>query len=302
MAKELDCLVLGGAGMLGHKVLQHFVTAGANVGCTLHSSLLAPEIASVGLFSQTAEVLDNFEALTPERAIGRIAELRPRVIINCLGIVKQRASAKDAAKSIAINSLWPHLVALAADGWGGRVIHFSTDCVFSGIKGFYSEGDISDAVDIYGRTKFLGELDQTNTLTIRTSIIGRELANFQSLLEWFISQQGKTVSGFTRAWFSGVTTNYMARLVWKLTSEFPDLTGLYHVAGPRISKYDLLRKVANTFDLDVNIEPDDTLACDRSLVGTRFVQETGIEAPTWDEMLATVVADPTPYKEWQLAT
>jgi len=298
--KSLDYLVLGGAGMLGHKVLQHLTTTGKHVGCTLHRSVRDPVIAGVQLFSEV-DVLDNFDALRPEHAIGRVAERRPEIIINCLGIVKQRGAAKDAAQSIAVNSLWPHLVALAAANWGGRVVHFSTDCVFSGSRGYYTESDISDAVDIYGRTKFLGELDRANTLTIRTSIIGRELAHFQSLLEWFLSQQGKTVSGFTRAWFSGVTTNYLAKLIWTLTSEFPELSGLYHVAGPRISKYDLLGKVAQTFDLDVNIVPDDSFVCDRSLVGDKFVQATGIETPTWDDMLATIAADPTPYREWQLA-
>ena len=295
---NLDCMVLGGAGMLGHKVVQQLRNSGDSFGCALHGGrndhAHPPE-----LFGDAVAVLDRFDVSDSDTALRRISELRPRVVVNCIGIVKQRGSAKEFVPSITVNALWPHLLAEAARDWGGRVIHFSTDCVFSGARGDYTEEDTPNADDLYGRTKLLGELNQENALTIRTSIIGRELHHFSSLLEWFIRQKGGSVRGFTRAWFSGVTTNYLARVVRNLIYEWPELSGLYHLAGPRISKHDLLHLVNDEFQLGIEIVPDESFFCDRSLNGRRFTKATGYTAPTWREMIAELASDPTPYVQWQ---
>jgi dTDP-4-dehydrorhamnose reductase len=294
----MDVLVVGGSGMLGHKVLQHLLDSGANVGCTLqggkHESAVNRE-----LFSRASTVLDSWDALETDVALERIAAHAPRVVVNCLGIIKQREAAKQPIPSIMINALWPHRLTEASALWGGRVIHFSTDCVFSGQRGGYCESDAADAQDLYGRTKYLGEVTGSNALTLRTSIIGRELNHYSSLLEWFLSQQGKSVKGFTQAWFSGVTTNHLAVLVRRLMIEYPDLTGLYHVAGPKIAKYDLLCGIRDSHDLNIEIIPDDSFFCDRSLNSDQFLTSTGLTTPSWRDMLAELAADPTPYAKWQ---
>jgi dTDP-4-dehydrorhamnose reductase len=290
----LEILVLGAGGMLGHKVLQHLAISGDAVGCTLRGEGVGGAIGAA-LLGSVPTIITGFDVSDPARALDRIAPFRPRVLINCIGVVKQRASAKEFIPSITVNSLWPHLLAEAAEGWGGRVIHFSTDCVFSGKSGGYSEEDEPDPSDLYGRTKALGELGRPNSLTLRTSIIGRELNHYASLLEWFVAQKGGRVRGFTQVWFSGVTTNYLSRLVRILIYEYPELCGLYHLTGAKISKYDLLSLINQELKLGVEIVPDDSSWLDRSLDGSRFLRATGLEPPSWPQMLSEIANDQTPY-------
>jgi dTDP-4-dehydrorhamnose reductase len=290
----LEILVLGAGGMLGHKVLQHLVISGDAVGCTLHGSEIGGPVGAA-LFASVPTVINDFDVSDSQRALERIARLRPRVVINCIGVVKQRVSAKEFIPSISVNSLWPHLLAGAAEAWGGRVIHFSTDCVFSGKRGGYTEEDEPDPPDLYGRTKALGELCRPNSLTLRTSIIGRELNHYASLLEWLIAQKGGRVHGFTQVWFSGVTTNYLSRLVRILIYEHPELCGLYNLAGPKISKYDLVSLINQKLQLGVEIVPDGSSYLDRSLDGSRFVRATGLESPSWPQMLNELANDQSPY-------
>ncbi|MGH9647425.1 MAG: sugar nucleotide-binding protein, partial [Bryobacteraceae bacterium] len=183
--------------------------------------------------------------------------------------------------------------------WGGRVIHFSTDCVFSGHRGEYREDDLPDAEDLYGRSKFLGEVAAPNALTLRTSIIGRELAEFRSLLEWFLAQRGKRVRGYQKALYSGVTTNYLAGLVARLIESHPGLHGLYQVAAHPISKYDLLCLIRQVFGLDIEIQPVEGEVSDRTMLGDRFLAATGYRCPGWPELIDEIYKDPTPYQEWR---
>ena len=295
----MDCLVVGGTGMLGHKILQALRGSGLDVGCTLHGKRDAATYKHIELFRSGECVLDGFDALRVDEAIKRIEQHRPEVIVNCLGLIKQREAAKQAVPSIVLNSLWPHRLAEAAANWNAKVIHFSTDCVFAGDRGRYKEGDHADATDLYGLSKFLGEVATANSLTLRTSIIGRELAHFQSLLEWFLAQEGETVRGFAAVWYSGLTTNHLASIVRKLIVDNTELRGLYHVAGPRINKYDLLVEIRRAFKLDVTIDRDESVVLDRSLNSDRFNEATCFPVPSWREMLAEVAADPTPYNQWQ---
>jgi len=171
--------------------------------------------------------------------------------------------------------------------------------VFSGRKGRYEEDDVSDAEDLYGRSKYLGEVDHPACLTIRTSIIGRDFLKQSALLEWFLAQRGGTVRGYRNAVFSGLTTLALARVMGDLIEHHIDLCGVMQVASEPITKLDLLTRIRDAMDLDVTIEPFDDPACDRSLSPSRFVAATGCYIPTWDEMVAELAADPTPYDKWR---
>ena len=294
----MKILVLGATGMLGHKMFQTLRTRFSNTSGTIHGALPEDRLANISLL-QNGNVMafvdaENFPALA-----ATLRRCEPDVIVNCIGVIKQRTEAKAAVPSIKINALLPHRLAEVCSEWGGRLIHFSTDCVFSGERGNYTEEDESDAKDLYGKTKYLGEVATDNALTLRTSIIGRELAHHKSLLDWFLSQDGTTVRGFKHALYSGVTTNYLADVVTNLIEHHPHLSGLYQVTGQTISKYDLLCLLRAAWELQVDIIPDEIFVCDRSMLGHKFQQATGYVTPAWPELVAQLVADTTPYQEWR---
>jgi dTDP-4-dehydrorhamnose reductase len=291
-------LVLGGEGMLGHKMYQTFLKRYPDTACTVARSVGEPFYRRIGLFRQ-GKVIDRVDAMDFPALERTLRKQKPEFTVNCIGVIKQREEAKAAIPSIALNSLLPHRLAEIAAEWGGRVIHFSTDCVFSGKTGGYTEDSPSDALDLYGRSKYLGEVATDNALTLRTSIIGRELANFRSLLEWFLNQKGKTIRGFKRVIYSGVTTNYMAHVVGNLVADHPTLSGLYQVTAAPISKYDLLCRLKEAYHLDVEIIPDENEVSDRSMVGEKFLKETGTRLPEWDDLVARLANDPTPYEAWR---
>ncbi len=284
--------------MLGHKMYQALDDASFETYATVRQAIEdspAEAIASSGK-GHFIDDVDVAEFADVERLLDRI---NPDVVVNCVGVIKQRDAAHDAIESITINSLLPHRLAEKCETISARMIHFSTDCVFNGEKGAYEESDPSDATDLYGRTKFLGEVSSPGTLTLRSSIIGRELYNNTSLLEWFLAQNGKRIRGFTRAMYAGLTTNRMSQLVKDLIIHHPGLSGMYQVSGPWISKYDLLVLVREAFELDIEIERDEEVDIDRTLVGDRFSASTGFVAPSWQEMVAELAADPTPYESWK---
>jgi dTDP-4-dehydrorhamnose reductase len=297
MTTNTKIIVLGGAGMLGHKMFQVLRRRFQGVLCTTLQNAKEKPCDKVELL-QGDDVVAGVDVTSFEDLRGLLARLRPGYIVNCVGIIKQRAAAACHIPSIMINSLLPHILCETAAGWGGRVIHFSTDCVFSGTKGAYSEQDPSDAQDLYGRTKFLGETAAPNGLTLRTSIIGRELLEHRSLLDWFLSQNGQRVRGFRKAIYSGVTTNHLAETVAEVIEKKPQLSGLYQVASEPISKFDLLRLLRDAYRLDIEIEPDDTEVCDRSMLGMKFREATGFTCPDWPDLVRCLAADPTPYRRW----
>jgi len=289
----MKVLILGGSGMLGHKLWQvaaeHFETY-ATVRQT-------PAVYTrYGLFD-TARLQGHVSAEDFDSVTRAIALVRPDVTVNCIGIVKQAAAAQDPVTSIAINALFPHRLAYLCRAAGSRLIHISTDCVFSGRLGNYAEDDQSDAEDLYGRTKFLGEVGMENCLTLRTSIIGRELESSSGLVEWFLGQEGKRVRGYKRAIFSGFTTLALAETIVQLIAEHPELHGLWQVAAEPINKYDLLSLVKDAYGADIRIEPEETVAIDRSLNAERFRSRTGMVPPPWTEMIARMRQDTTPYAE-----
>jgi dTDP-4-dehydrorhamnose reductase len=294
----MQILILGGAGMLGHKLFQHLRASHPDTACTIRGSLATSPYARVELF-QHGGMLENIDASDAHAIHNLLSKEKPRVVINCVGIVKQRAAAKQPIPSIDINALLPHRLAESCRRIGARLIHFSTDCVFSGRRGSYTEDDPSDAEDLYGRTKYLGEISCGTALTLRTSIIGRELAHNESLLEWFLANDHKSVRGFTRAIYSGVTTKYLARVVETLIDDHPHLSGLYQVASEPISKFDLLRLLRDAYRLDIEITPDSSLFCDRSMKGDKFARATGLIAPSWPELARELANDETPYDQWK---
>jgi dTDP-4-dehydrorhamnose reductase len=236
------------------------------------------------------KIIGNVDADNPDSILKVLAEVKPDVVINCIGIIKQLAAAKDPITAITINSLFPHRLALACKAAGSRLIHISTDCVFSGAKGNYTEGDLSDATDLYGRTKFLGELDYPHCLTLRTSIIGHELKGCYSLIDWFLAQEGR-VKGYTKAIYTGFPTIEMVRIIAEYVIPNSQLSGLYQVSSEPISKYELLQLVAKQYDKRIEIVPYDDFACDRSLDSSRFKAITGYFPPSWAEMVAAMWQD-----------
>jgi dTDP-4-dehydrorhamnose reductase len=272
-------LVMGGNGMLGHQLCR-----------------ILPE--RMDLWATFHEQVADFEFLPKERKldhvpiqdITRVQEVfdmvKPEVVVNAVGIVKQRDEAKQAISSIQVNALFPHQLANLCIERGIRLLQLSTDCVFSGARGNYTEIDVPDAVDLYGRTKLIGEVNRPGCLTLRTSFIGWQLNTFSSLLSWFALQRGKRVKGYRKAIYSGFSTCVMAKLIGEILQTRPDLNGLYQVASKPITKYDLLVQLRDLLGWkDIIIEPDDQFFCDRSLVATRFSTVTGWQPPSWESML-----------------
>ena len=274
-------LILGGDGMLGHQLFRHFKER-HDVRVTLRLGREAYE--AFRLFDRNTAFY-GIDARQMDALLQVIADFRPEAVVNAIGIVKQRSEAKEVIPSLEINSLLPHRIALACRTVGARLVHLSTDCVFSGRKGNYYETDFSDADDLYGRTKFLGEVSESHCLTLRTSMIGPELSRKTGLLEWFLAQRGQTVKGFTKAIFTGFPTSELARIVERVLVDVPTVHGVYHVAAQPISKYDLLTLIRDRLHLPITIERDSTFESDRSLDASRFHRDTGYSPPTWEVMI-----------------
>ena len=291
-------LVLGGSGMLGHKMFQTLGQRFPDTWCTIRGRIAGSPLDRIPLFTESARMVENMDVMALGALDGQLAALRPDVVVNCVGIVKQRGEAKAAIPSITVNSLLPHRLAAALQPWNGRLVHISTDCVFNGRRGAYTEDDLPDAEDLYGRTKALGEVTESNALTLRTSMIGRELTGHRSLLDWVLAQQGRTISGYRKAFYSGVTTNELAWWSARLIEERPALNGLYQIASDTITKYDLLRLIVEAFGLDVKVVADDAFFCDRSLNGTRFEAAAAYHCEPWPALIAALRADATPYDAW----
>jgi dTDP-4-dehydrorhamnose reductase len=287
-------VVLGGTGMLGHKMFQILRERFPGTLTTARQTSFRPPLDRLELL-QGPGVLRGIDVTDFTHLEGFLADLKPDWILNCVGIIKQRDEAHMAIPSITINSLLPHKLSTFAAAWGGRVIHFSTDCVFSGKRGRYTEDDLSDAEDLYGKTKFLGEIHTENALTLRTSMIGREIAGHKSLLDWFLAQKGKTIQGFRRVIYSGLTTLELVEVVTLILKKFSNLSGLYQVVSEPISKYDLLCLLRDAYDIEVEITPNETEVSDRSMKGDRFRAVTGYKAPAWPELVRNLADDPTSY-------
>jgi dTDP-4-dehydrorhamnose reductase len=272
-------LVLGGDGMLGHQALRQ-LRAKHEIYGTLRRERESYE--PLGCSDEGRTSIEKIREV--------VTACRPEAVINAIGIVKQRAESTDAIQSLEINALLPHRLAMICEAVGARLVHFSTDCVFSGRRGNYKETDFSDAEDLYGRTKYLGETSGKHCLTLRTSMIGRELARKSGLLEWFLAQRGK-VKGYTKAVFSGFTTLEMARIIGNILAMKASISGVYHVSSEPISKFELLTMIRDALNLPIEIEPYDKFECDRSLDSSRFREATGYRPPAWTAMIEELAQD-----------
>lgn len=280
----MKVLVLGASGMLGNAVFRLFAESdGVEVIGTVRgerSKRLLPEALRSSIISGVD--VESMDSLT--RVLG---EAQPDVVVNCIGLVKQLAEADDPLVAIPINTLLPHRLARLCALSGARFVHISTDCVFAGVKGMYVEDDPADAQDLYGRSKFLGEVDYPNAITLRTSIIGHELDGARSLVGWFLAQSG-AVKGFNKAVFSGLPTVELARLIRDYVLPNPQLHGLYHVSAEAINKYDLLQLVADVYGKTTEIVPNESLVIDRSLDSTRFRSATGFQPKPWSDLIVSM--------------
>ncbi len=291
----MKILILGGSGMLGHRLW---------INLRQKNEVWVTVRGEHNPFPQATEFPEEFiryrvEGLILDEVTRALASIKPDLIINCIGLIKQMGHlATDPLFSISLNALLPHRVSLICRAANIRMIHISTDCVFSGKKGNYTESDPSDAEDLYGRTKFLGEMPYPHTITLRTSIIGQELKTYLGLIEWFLAQTG-SIKGFKKAIYTGFTTDELARIIQDFVIPHPELGGLHHVSSNPISKYDLLQIVKQAYQKEVNILPDQDFFCDRSLDSTRFRQATGYHPPTWPEMIAEMASHAAFYKQFR---
>jgi len=274
-------LVLGVTGMLGNAMLRFM---SENTDLAAYGTARKEEAKQWFSGKLTGQIIAGVDVENHDSLVKAFAKVRPDVVINCVGLVKQLADSNDPLQAVPINTLLPHRLAALCQATGARLVQISTDCVFSGAKGNYQESDLPDADDLYGRSKLLGEVDYPHAITLRTSIIGHEMSGHRSLVGWFLSQQG-SVKGFTRAIFSGLPTVELARVVCDFVLPSPQLHGLYHVAAKPINKFDLLKLVAQTYGKDIEIVPSDDLVIDRSLNAGRFKAVTGYVPPEWPDLV-----------------
>jgi dTDP-4-dehydrorhamnose reductase len=275
-------LILGGTGMIGHVL---FTKLSLNTSLDVYATARSP----VGLekwFPATVlkKIRVNVDANDFDTIIRALASIEPDIVINCIGLIKQLPLGDDPLSAITVNSQMPHRLSLICRTAGAKLIHMSTDCVFQGTKGQYLESDPSDCTDLYGRTKYLGEVSYPHCITLRTSLIGHELKGNYGLTEWFLAQQGK-VRGFTKAIFSGLPTIELARVINDYILPNPELHGIYHISSKPISKYDLLNLIHLTYKNDIEIERYNDFMIDRSLDSAKFRQATGYVAPDWSDLV-----------------
>ncbi|MCY7377322.1 MAG: SDR family oxidoreductase [Pyrinomonadaceae bacterium] len=292
----MKILVIGGGGMLGHKLVQKW-RGRYDVWTTIRGSF--QEYERYGIFEKE-KTFENIEVENFSAVESVTAEVRPQVIVNAVGIIKQLPTAKNVIKTLQINAIFPHQLAELAEKYEARLITVGTDCVFDGKKGNYTEEDFPSATDLYGKSKNLGEVTGANCLTLRTSIIGRELKTAHSLVEWFLSnegKEGKTVKGFTNAIYTGFPTVIFAEILARLIEDFPDLNGLYQVSSEPINKFELLKLIRDAYRADIEIEPFDDFKIDRSLDSSKFKAATNFEFPDWRTMIRKMAEDNAVYQK-----
>jgi len=277
----MKILVLGASGMLGNAMVR---VLSENNDWQVYGTVRSESSKRFFNHNIAERLISGIDVEQNDSLMQAFVSIRPDVVVNCVGLIKQLADADDPLQAIPINALLPHRLARLSELSGARLVHMSTDCVFAGDKGGYRESDLSDAKDLYGRSKYLGEVAYLHTITLRTSIIGHELQSAHGLVGWFLSQQERC-NGFTRAIFSGLPTVVLAKIVRDVIIPRADLSGVYHVAAQPISKFELLKLIAKVYGKSIEVIPDDRLVIDRSLNAERFRIATGYEAPAWPELV-----------------
>jgi len=281
-------LVLGATGMLGHMLVRVLSQTHSVIGTI---STPYGETKKIDRLLPKSQCIELFDVADFSRVDSAIRQLRPDVVLNCVGLIKQKLNQYRLLDAIVINSVFPHQLAELCTAIGIRLIHFSTDCVFTCTPGMKRLVDTPDAVDVYGTTKRLGEVDYGTSLTLRTSFIGRQITGDEELVEWAISQRGQTISGYQNAIYTGLTTRGLSDVVAKVIDQCPDLIGLFQVASTPISKFDLLSELNVRLHLDITINPNTSFKCDRTLDGSEFSKVTDIQVPPWESMLSELCED-----------
>ena len=282
MKQKCDVLIFGANGMLGNTLLRYFNYRGAyKVIGTIRGNKKPKNILGANY-----KIINKINAYNIDSLNELINKYKPSFVINCIGIVKQLSTSNNPLLSITMNSLLPHQLLTMCDKVNAKLIHVSTDCVFNGKKGQYKEIDLSDATDLYGKTKFLGEVGYNDSITIRTSIIGHEVETCHGLIEWFL-KQNDSIEGFTNAVFSGLPTVELARIIHDYVLP-TNIKGLFHVSSAPISKFDLLSLVAEEYSKIIDIKINDKVVIDRSLNSSKFQKKTGFRPKSWQKMLKTM--------------
>ena len=281
----MKILILGGDGMIGHKMDQVLSVQNHEIVISIR------EKKDLTLKSISSKSKVFFNDFLKDNILDFLVKVNPDVIINAIGVTIRRGSTKNISDTIYLNSFFPHQLSNWAVAFKKRLIHFSTDCVFSGSEGSYLEDTTPDALDYYGKTKGLGEVNSKSSLTIRSSMIGPELFNKTELFEWIINNKEKEINGFSRVMYSGVTTVYMAKLVADLIDNHKNLSGIYNVASKPISKFELLRLINDNFDLGLIINDDKTVISNKTLNASKIEKEIGLQTPSWDELIFELKKD-----------
>lgn len=280
-------LILGASGMLGCAVFRDLYAFGLETFATARNAESLRQFFPAAMIDRVVAGVDAYDFASVTSAVTHTA---PDVVVNCIGLIRQLPEGRQPLPCIEINARFPHLLARLCAEQNIRLIHYSTDCVFDGTKGApYTEDDPPSANDIYGLSKYLGELREAPALTIRTSLIGHELKNKASLVEWFLAQEGP-VKGYTRAIYSGLPVTEHARILREYVLPNQALTGVYHVAGRPISKYELLQLIGQEYGRETTIEPDGQVGEDKRLSGEAFLRATGYIPPEWPVLVRAMRA------------
>jgi dTDP-4-dehydrorhamnose reductase len=292
-SQQKKVLILGAGGMLGHMAIrvlgENFEVFGTTRGNVSSVPLL-------GKFLSEESWIPGVNVLN-DQELDRVLDLiKPDVVINCVGLVKQKMDNSSYIESIEINALLPHKLFLLCQKYNSKLIQISTDCVFTCDPGMKSQADLPNAADLYGRTKFLGEVDYGTALTIRTSIVGRQISGQESFFEWVLSQSGKVANGYANALYTGLTTFALSKAISQILTNHFSLSGLWQVASEPISKYELMKKLNSELSLNIDIREETDFQCDRRLDGTPFIKKTEINIPTWDEMIGQFSSDQISYQ------
>jgi len=281
-------LVLGGTGLLGNRLARELSNKFEVFATT---RMVADDHSHLAKILEPSQWLSNFDVLNIEAVEKTLFDLRPEVIINCLGITKHQDFSKEFETIVRVNSFFPYQLCNISAKLGCKLVLISTDCVFSGNKGNYSESSIPDPVDLYGRSKALGEIDSSGVLTLRTSFVGREIKSFTNLFEWARLNRGCQVAGYKQAIYSGLTTQALSVVIRNILVEHLNLEGLFHVSSEPISKFDLLSQLNERLKLGIRLIPNDSFVCDRTLNCQSFKMVTKMTLPDWNKMLEDYAVD-----------
>ena len=285
--KSLTVLVIGATGLIGSTIFKHLSD---NANLIVFGTIRNPADKLFFPPVQAKKLYDSFLASDHHKWDKILRKIRPQIVINCLGITKHVVGGNDPLITIPINSYFPHYLNARCQEYGARLIHISSDCVFSGNRGGYLESDTPDAEDFYGRSKALGEVTDGSAITLRTSTIGHELKNAFGLLDWFLAQKS-SCHGYRNAYFSGVTTLELAKIIESYVIPNSQLQGLYHIGASKISKYNLLTQIACEYGKKIEIIPNTTFKINRSLNSDRFYEATGYRPPSWKQLVREMHLD-----------